>query len=55
MRLRTLTAIAMMAFGVVIGLDKELVREAGDRWWDSCAWHDDADAIAGARQYLGLA
>ena len=46
---------AMLAFGVVVGLDKELVREAGDRWWDSCEWHDDADAIAGAQQYLGLA
>jgi len=45
---------AMMAFGVVIGLDKELVRTAGDRWWDSCEWHDNPDAIAGARKYLGV-
>jgi hypothetical protein len=49
------TKAAMTAFGVVIGLDKELVREAGDRWWDTCEWHDDAEAIAGARRYLGLA
>jgi hypothetical protein len=48
------TKAAMVAFGVVVGLDKELVREVGDRWWDSCEWHDDAEAIAGARQYLGL-
>lgn len=45
---------AMAAFGVVIRLDKELVRAAGDLWWDSCEWHEDAEAIAGARQYLGV-
>jgi hypothetical protein len=42
----------MKAFAVVIGLDKELVRVAGDRWWDDCVWHDDADAIAGAQALL---
>lgn len=50
----TNTKAAMTAFGVVIGLDKELVRAAGDRWWDSCVWHDDPDAVAGARAYLGV-
>lgn len=42
----------MRAFAVVIGLDKELVRVAGDRWWDSCEWHNDPDAIAGAQAML---
>jgi hypothetical protein len=42
----------MKAFAVVIGLDKELVRVSGDRWWDDCGWHDDADAIAGAQALL---
>lgn len=50
----TNTKAAMTAFGVVIGLDKELVRAAGDRWWDSCEWHDDPNAVAGARAYLGV-
>lgn len=42
----------MKAFAVVIGLDKELVRVSGDRWWDSCKWHDDADAVAMAQMTL---
>jgi hypothetical protein len=42
----------MKAFAVVIGLDKELVRVSGDRWWDDCEWHQDADAIAGAQALL---
>ena len=42
----------MRAFAVVIGLDKELVRVGGDRWWDTCVWHQDADAIAGAQAML---
>lgn len=45
---------AMMAFAVVIGLDKELTRLAGECWWDSCEWHDDPEAITQAQIYLGL-
>jgi hypothetical protein len=45
---------AMLAFGVVIGLDKELTRIAGSMWWDSCEWHNDPDAIGGAAAYLGV-
>jgi hypothetical protein len=43
---------AMQAFGVMVALDKELVRTGGDLWWDTAEWHNDPDAIAGAQEYL---
>lgn len=51
----TPVAQVMGAFGLVISIDKELTRMGGDLWWDSVTWHNDADAIAGAQQILGVA
>jgi hypothetical protein len=46
---------AMTAFGVMVGLDKELTRIAGARWWDTVAWHPDPpELVTAAQKYLGL-
>jgi hypothetical protein len=37
---------------LVIGLNTELVREAGVRWWDECHWTENPDIIATAEAQL---
>jgi hypothetical protein len=37
---------------LVIGLNTELVREAGVRWWDECHWTENPDIIATAEAKL---